>query len=102
MNSIPRVPNQKFFYIVYSNYEGEYAKQRPEKSNISRIMYLVPNFTNLGDLVVDFFASTFLVSKAFLLLPKYRSLVGYDKYDACIEFSKKIIFEVYSHQLLNP
>lgn len=50
-------------------------------------MNLVVNFTNLGYLIVGWFAGTSSVAKALLLLPR-AILAEFDKYDNCIEALK--------------
>lgn len=92
--NIPRLPNQEVVYLVSSNYEGSRVNLTAEQKNVSYNIYLVGKFTNPGELFVDCFTGTFYVSKACLLLLKHLRVVVYDIYEACLEFSKEIIFHV--------
>lgn len=56
----------------------------PEWKRIRVMKLIVSKFTKPGDSVLDTFGGTFETSRAFLLLPKYRKLIGGASSSTCV------------------
>lgn len=59
-----------------------------EQNNLSWMMYLVVNFTNVVNFFMDVFADTCAVSKVLLLFQKQRRFVACCMYKTFIESSR--------------
>lgn len=89
VTKVPRISPDDVIYIFDSADSSETVRHsmlRPEQNNVPVMQLLMRKFKKPGDTVIDTFGGTFGTSKAFLLLPKHRRVIGeIPAWNACIQ-----------------